>query len=160
MRLSEIKRKYRNQWVLVEYSKLDKDLRVKDGKVFAHASNKDDIYKALLRNRGKNVAIEYCGQLLEDMVVIFCLNKLRRQSATIGPRSVLPLGLRRGYRAMFAEDRRAAEHSIAPFNEALRSDSLAVHKRGISEQAFRRAILDALKKARGSEKVRAFFVFS
>ena len=72
MRLSEIKRKYRNQWVLVEYSKLDKDLRVKDGKVFAHASNKDDIYKALLSTRGKNVAIEYCGDVPEDMPVLFC----------------------------------------------------------------------------------------
>jgi hypothetical protein len=28
MRLAEIKKKYRNQWVLVEFSKLDKDLRV------------------------------------------------------------------------------------------------------------------------------------
>ena len=69
MRLSEIKKKYRNQWVLVEFSKLDKDLRVKDGKVLAHASNKEDIYKALLGTRGKNVSIEYCGQLPEDLAV-------------------------------------------------------------------------------------------
>lgn len=73
MRLSEIKKKYRNQWVLVEFSKLDKDLQVKDGKVLAHASNKEDIYKALLGTRGKNVSIEYCGQLPEDLVVMFCL---------------------------------------------------------------------------------------
>ena len=70
MRSSEIKRKYRNQWVLVEFSKLDKNLRVKDGKVLAHASNKEDIYKALLGTRGKNVSIEYCGRFPEDLVVI------------------------------------------------------------------------------------------
>ena len=71
MRLSEIKKKYRDQWVLVEFSKLDKDLRVKDGKVIAHAPNKEDIYKTLLHTRGKNVAVEYCGKLPEE-AVMFC----------------------------------------------------------------------------------------
>ena len=31
MRLDEIRKRYRNEWMLVEFSKLDKDLRVKDG---------------------------------------------------------------------------------------------------------------------------------
>jgi len=81
MRLSEIKKKYRNQWVLVEFSKLDKDLRVKNGKVLAHASNKEDIYKALLATRGKNVSIEYCGQLPEDLVVSksIALHQVRKE---------------------------------------------------------------------------------
>ena len=73
MRFADIQKKYRNQWVLIEFSKLDKDLRVKDGKVLAHAASKDEIYKALLRTRGKNVSIEYCGELPEDLVVMFCL---------------------------------------------------------------------------------------
>lgn len=59
--------------MLVEFAKLDKDLRVKEGKVLAHASNKEDIYKALLVTRGKNVSIEYCGKIPEDLVVMFCL---------------------------------------------------------------------------------------
>ena len=74
IRLDEITKRYRNEWVLVEFSKLDKDLRVKDGKVIAHAPNKDDIYKALLDTRGKNVAVEYCGKMPEDLVVMFCLD--------------------------------------------------------------------------------------
>ena len=73
MRLSEIQKKYRNQWVLVEYSNLGKDLRVKAGKVIAHATNKEDIYKALLATRGKNVSIEYCGKIPDNLVVMFCL---------------------------------------------------------------------------------------
>jgi hypothetical protein len=73
MRLSEIKKKYRDQWVLVEFSKLDKDLRVKDGKVIAHAANKEDIYKALLYTQGKNVAVEYYGKFSERLPVMFCL---------------------------------------------------------------------------------------
>jgi hypothetical protein len=77
VRLSEIKKKYRDQWVLIEFSKLDKALRVKDGKVLAHASNKEDIYKALLQTKGKNIAVEYCGKMPQDLVVMFCLNAPR-----------------------------------------------------------------------------------
>jgi hypothetical protein len=77
VRLSEIKKKYRDQWVLIEFSKLDKALRVKDGKVLAHASNKEDIYKALLQTKGKNIAVEYCGKMPKDLVVMFCLNATR-----------------------------------------------------------------------------------
>jgi len=72
MRLTDIRKKYRNQWVLVEFSNLDKDLRVKDGKVLAHAPNKEEIYKALLRTRDKSVSIEYCGEMPEDTSVVFC----------------------------------------------------------------------------------------
>ena len=77
MRLSEIKKKYRDEWVLIEYSKISRSLQVKEGKVLAHASNKEDIYKALLITKGKNVAIEYCGKVPEDLVVMFCLNGTR-----------------------------------------------------------------------------------
>jgi hypothetical protein len=73
MRLSEIKKKYRDEWVLIEYSKISANLQVKEGKVLAHAPNKEDIYKALLGTKGKNVAIEYCGKVPEDLVVMFCL---------------------------------------------------------------------------------------
>ena len=74
MRLSEIKKKYRKEWVLIEYSKISTSLQVKEGKVLAHASNKEDIYKALLSTKGKNVAIEYCGKVPEDPVVMYCQN--------------------------------------------------------------------------------------
>lgn len=77
MDIGEIRRKYRNEWVLVEFSKLDKDLGVKEGKVIAHTSNKEEIYKALLGTRGKNVSIEYCGKMPEDLVVMFCLEVTR-----------------------------------------------------------------------------------
>ncbi|MBM2805137.1 MAG: hypothetical protein HW419_3030 [Deltaproteobacteria bacterium] len=77
MKLNEIKKKYRDEWVLIEYSKISASLQVKEGKVLAHASNKEDIYKALLGTKGKNVAIEYCGKVPEDLVVMFCLNGTR-----------------------------------------------------------------------------------
>jgi hypothetical protein len=77
MRLNEIKKKYRDEWVLIEYSKVGTDLEVKAGKVIAHAANKEEIYKALLLTKGKNIAIEYCGKLPEDLVVMFCLRATR-----------------------------------------------------------------------------------
>ena len=77
MKLNEIKKKYRDEWVLIEYSKISASLQVKEGKVLAHASNKEEIYKALLGTKGKNVAIEYCGKVPEDLVVMFCLNGTR-----------------------------------------------------------------------------------
>lgn len=77
MRVDEIRKKYPNEWVLIEFSKLGKDLRVKEGKVLAHASNKEDIYRALLQTRGKNVSIEYCGEMPQDLVVMFCLKPTR-----------------------------------------------------------------------------------
>jgi hypothetical protein len=77
MRLAEIRKKYPNQCVLIEFSKLGKDLRVKEGNVIAHASTKEEIYKALLRTRGKNVSVEYCGEMPEDLVVMFCLGRTR-----------------------------------------------------------------------------------
>jgi hypothetical protein len=77
MRLDDIRKKYRNEWVLIEFSKIGKDLEVKEGKVIAHASNKEEIYRALLQTRGKNVSIEYCGEMPQDLVVMFCLETTR-----------------------------------------------------------------------------------
>ena len=57
--------------MLIEYTKLDKHLRPKGGRVIAHATNKEDIYKALLETRGKNVSLEFYGKVDEDVAVMF-----------------------------------------------------------------------------------------
>jgi hypothetical protein len=71
---NEIKKKYPNEWVLVEFSELDEDLHAREGQVIAHATSKEEIYKALLKSRGKNVSIEYFGPLSENIAVIFASN--------------------------------------------------------------------------------------
>ena len=71
MDIAKIKKQYRNQWVLIEYTKLDKHLHPKAGRVIAHAANKEDIYKALLQTKGKNVSVEYCGEVSKDIAVMF-----------------------------------------------------------------------------------------
>jgi len=53
MRLSEIRKKYRDQWVLVEYSKPDKELRVKDGKVLRTLPAKKTFTKPYFSTKAK-----------------------------------------------------------------------------------------------------------
>lgn len=95
MRLAEIKKKYPNEWVLVEFSKLDKNLQVKEGRVVAHSKVKEEIYKALLRTKGRDISIEYCGEMPEDLAVMFCFEVTRGSERDISflperPFEVLP----------------------------------------------------------------------
>ena len=69
MERGEILKKYKGQWLLIEYSALDENLNVVAGRVLAHSPNKDDIYAKLIKTKGKNVAIEYAGKLPEVAVM-------------------------------------------------------------------------------------------
>lgn len=71
MNFSTIKRKYPRQWVLVQYDKLDDDLTIKKGRVIAHSSKKEDIYKVLGKTFGKDIAIEYTGPVQHNLTVMF-----------------------------------------------------------------------------------------
>jgi len=61
MTLAEIKRQYPNQWVLIEFTKLDDELAVVDGKVLAHSSSRDEIEKELAMLRNERIAVEFTG---------------------------------------------------------------------------------------------------
>jgi hypothetical protein len=71
MKLSEILSHYKDEWVLIEYTKLDTDLNVQEGEVLAHSPRKEDLYAMLHKFKGKNFAIEYAGELPEDVAVMF-----------------------------------------------------------------------------------------
>ena len=66
MKVEEIRRRYRGEWVLIEYNKLDDDLNVVEGEVIAHLPNREEIYQAQMRLRGKSLAIEYLGEIPEQ----------------------------------------------------------------------------------------------
>ena len=72
MRIEEIRQLYRDEWVLIEYSKLDDDLNVIEGEVIAHSPNKEEIYQAQIEVQGRSLAIEYLGEIPEqdDLVVV------------------------------------------------------------------------------------------
>jgi hypothetical protein len=70
MTFEEIKKNYNGQWVLIAYSETDEDLQVVKGKVIANSTNKEDIYQALELAGEQPLAIEYMGQVPEDLAFI------------------------------------------------------------------------------------------
>jgi hypothetical protein len=70
MTFEEIKKNYNGQWVLIAYSETDEDLQVVKGKVIAYSTNKEDIYQALELAGEQPLAIEYMGQVPEDLAFI------------------------------------------------------------------------------------------
>ena len=62
MTFEEIKQQYPNQWVLIEFTKLDDELSVVDGKVLAHSPSRDEIDKKLAPLRNENIAVEFTGE--------------------------------------------------------------------------------------------------
>ena len=70
MEMTEIRKRYKGEWVLIEYARLDEELNVIEGEVIAHSPIKDEIYRQLLETEGKDVAIEYLGEVPEDLAVM------------------------------------------------------------------------------------------
>ncbi len=70
MTFEEIKQNYDGEWVLIAYTETDKDLQVIKGEVIAHSTNKEEIYQALESSKHQPLAIEYMGQIPEDIAFI------------------------------------------------------------------------------------------
>ena len=70
MTFEEIELHYNGQWVLIAYTETDEDLKVVKGKVIAHSANKEDIYQVLEFAGEQPLAIEYMGQVPEDLAFI------------------------------------------------------------------------------------------
>jgi ribosome biogenesis SPOUT family RNA methylase Rps3 len=70
MTLAEQLQQYQGEWVLIEYTELDADLRVTAGRVIAHSRSKDEIYRLLAQTQGKNIAVKYVGEFPQDLAVM------------------------------------------------------------------------------------------
>jgi hypothetical protein len=66
MTFEEIIRQYPSEWVLIEFTTLDEELKVVDGEVVAHSPSKADIYKQLAMLDRDNIAIEFTGEMPEE----------------------------------------------------------------------------------------------
>lgn len=71
MTWEEICQHYQGQWVLIAYTALDEQLDVVEGEVVAHSPAKEVIYQYLAQTHGQNLAIEYAGELPQDVAVMF-----------------------------------------------------------------------------------------
>jgi len=74
MKLIDIKKNFRNQWVLIEVKKVDESFKVLEGEVLAHSKDKDEIYQKLLKIRPKEFSIEYTGEVPEDLAVVMVIS--------------------------------------------------------------------------------------
>ena len=70
MTFADMKLKYDGEWVLISYIETDENLQVVKGKVLAHSPNKEDIYYALKSIEEQPLAIEYMGEVPEDLAFI------------------------------------------------------------------------------------------
>lgn len=70
MSLEAMKEQYAGEWVLIAYTELDDDMRVIRGRVLAHSPDRDEIYRKLLSVGGQQVAVEYMGEVPEDLAVV------------------------------------------------------------------------------------------
>jgi len=70
--MEEIRKQYQDEWVLIEYSRLDDDLNVIEGEVITYSPNKEEIYQAQMKLQGRSLAIEYFGEIpeQEELVVV------------------------------------------------------------------------------------------
>jgi len=74
MKWAEIKKSYKNQWVLIEVEKVDENFNLLEGEVLAHSKDKDEIYQKLLQIRPKEFSIEYTGEVPEDLAVVMVIS--------------------------------------------------------------------------------------
>jgi hypothetical protein len=74
MKWTDIKKKFENQWVLIEVKNVDESFNVLEGEVLAHSKDKDEIYQKLLKIRPKEFSIEYTGEVPEDLAVVMVIS--------------------------------------------------------------------------------------
>lgn len=69
--IEEIRERYPNEWVLIEYEEIDSEFNIIKGHVITHSPVKEDVYQSLMGTKGKNIVIEYTGRIPEDLAVMF-----------------------------------------------------------------------------------------
>lgn len=70
MKIENILKQYHNEWLLIEVDKFDEDYKPLTGKVIAHSPIESEVLKALARCDSENVALEYTGEIPEDVGVL------------------------------------------------------------------------------------------
>jgi len=70
MKWQEIKKMFKEEWVLIEIRRVDEFFKVMEGEVLAHSKDKNEVYKRLLEIRPKEFSIEYTGEIPKDLAVV------------------------------------------------------------------------------------------
>jgi hypothetical protein len=72
MTLEEIRKAHPDEWVLIEFTELDEELKVIEGEVLAHSPNKSEIYQKLPELDNQRIAVEFTGEVLEGPAYLRC----------------------------------------------------------------------------------------
>ncbi len=70
MKWENIKKTFKDQWVLIEVEKVDESFNVVEGEVLAHSKDKNEVYQKLLQIRPKEFSIEYTGDIPEELAIV------------------------------------------------------------------------------------------
>jgi len=70
MKWEDIQKDYKDNWVLLEEVQVDEDLDVLGGNVIYFHPNKENVYKKLLELRPDRSAIEFAGDIPEDIALM------------------------------------------------------------------------------------------
>ncbi len=68
MKIEEIKKQFKDEWVLVEVLEEDKLNRFTNVKLIAHSKNRDDTYEAMIEHKEKHTYHFYNGKIPDDTV--------------------------------------------------------------------------------------------
>ena len=63
MKIEDVRKKYPDQWVLVEVTKIDRMGNIIGGKVIANSKNRDDTYKKMKETKARDIAHFYTGEI-------------------------------------------------------------------------------------------------
>ena len=79
MNTEEIKKKYKDEWVLIEVTKVNELEQPVKGNVIAHSRNRDDTYEAMKQTKAKDIAHFYTGEIPKKgyAVAFYGKNKYR-----------------------------------------------------------------------------------
>ena len=63
MKIEEIKKRYKEEWVLVEVLEEDKLREPIEVELIAHSKSRDDSYEAMKKTKAKDIAHFYTGEI-------------------------------------------------------------------------------------------------
>lgn len=69
MKVDEIKRKYKDEWILIKVSKVDEFGVLVEGEVIAHSKSRDEIYEKQRSMKG-DLAVIYTGRIPKSYVLV------------------------------------------------------------------------------------------
>ncbi len=64
MKIEDLKKKYRDEWLLIRVTAVDRQDQPVEGELVAHSNNRDEIYHAQMKQRD-DLYITYTGKMPE-----------------------------------------------------------------------------------------------